>query len=245
MSSDSTRVARFADVTPSNRRCPSWIAKQHKPTQVEAPKTARLPREFLAAFQREIQSASEVPPGGLPPRGEFEPDRELASSVRHEAPKSRPSSLPPAPSPEPAGPDPRMLEGLTQAIEQVVQVRADVLAQTASQLAELAVMIARRVIARELSISPNVVHGLVSEGLDALGAHDRVVVRLGAGFSDLREEVQARLLRGGAACEVRVDGALAQWGCVVETELGSVDESVESRLATLLQALKPDSNPPG
>ncbi len=130
------------------------------------------------------------------------------------------------------------------AIEQVMQSRAEVLAQTASQLAELAVMIARRVIARELSIGAEVVHSLVAEGLDALGNHDRVLVRLGGGFSELRDDVQSRLLRNGASCEVRVDTSLAKWGCVVETELGRVDESVESRLATLLQALKPDSNPP-
>jgi flagellar biosynthesis/type III secretory pathway protein FliH len=33
---------------------------------------------------------------------------------------------------------------------------------------------------------------------------------------------------------------------VVETELGRVDESIESRISTLLQALRPESDaPPG
>jgi flagellar biosynthesis/type III secretory pathway protein FliH len=40
---------------------------------------------------------------------------------------------------------------------------------------------------------------------------------------------------------VRLDASLEEYGCVVETELGSVDESIESRIATLLNALKPDA----
>ena len=186
-----------------------------------------------------------MPPPPPPPAPPEEAEPPQVETVA--LPEAVASILPPAPAPEEEAepePDPRLVEALMGAIEQVMQSRAEVLAQTASQLAELAVMIARRVIARELSIGAEVVHSLVAEGLDALGNHDRVLVRLGGGFAELREDVQSRLLRNGASCEVRVDMSLAKWGCVVETELGRVDESVESRLATLLQALKPDSNPP-
>lgn len=251
MSSESPPVARFADVTPGKRKCPSWLAKSDTGPDVHPPRPGALPREFLAAFQREIESASELPPAALAPS--IPPHKDVAAQDAVAAELSRAHELasilppPPVPASEPASAldaDPEVVEALLGAVEQVMQARADVLARTANQLAELAVMIARRVIARELSISAAVVHDLIAEGLDALGAHDRITVRLGEGFAELRDEVQARLLRNGAACEVRLDGNLGAWGCVVETELGSVDESVEARLATLLQALKPDSSPP-
>ena len=230
MSSERHRTAAFLDVTPPGRRCPSWVAKQRVSiTESSVPVPASLPQEFVQALHREIAAASERPP---------------PEELRH-APavvEPTPSELVPPPRPSV---DPRLTEAMVDAIEQLTTVRAELLAQTASQLAELAAIIAQRVIARELSIDPRIIHDLVSEGVEALGQHDRLLVRLGSGFVDLLDEVEERLSSEPGAVDVRLDSSLSPYGCVVETELGRVDESVEERLATLLQALKPESSPPG
>ena len=113
----------------------------------------------------------------------------------------------------------------------------------ASPINPLAAVIARRVIARELTVRPELVLDLVREGLEALGKHDRVLVRLGPAFENQRAQLEQRLLDRGSRAEVRVEPQLHDHACLVETELGQVDESVETRLATLLQALRPDSQP--
>ena len=142
--------------------------------------------------------------------------------------------------------DPEATHAFEQAIELLVAERSRVLEQTASQLGELATIIARRVIAHEISLNPSIVAGLVNEGLAALGAHDRVLVRVGSAFDEARRSLEQRLADRGAHAEVRLDESLTEYGCIVETELGRVDESIESRIATLLQALRPDSDsPPG
>ena len=82
---------------------------------------------------------------------------------------------------------------------------------------------------------------MVREGLEALGKHDRVVIRLGQGFESQRASLEQRLLDRGARAEVRIEPQLPDHACLIETDLGQVDESVETRLATLLQALRPDS----
>ena len=44
-------------------------------------------------------------------------------------------------------------------------------------------------------LNPNIVAGLVNEGLAALGAHDRVLVRIGSAFRDARaRELGERLM---------------------------------------------------
>jgi flagellar biosynthesis/type III secretory pathway protein FliH len=43
---------------------------------------------------------------------------------------------------------------------------------------------------------------------------------------------------------VTIDANLPDYGCIVKTEFGEVDESVEKRLEHLLEALKPDSEVP-
>ncbi|HYP88528.1 MAG TPA: FliH/SctL family protein, partial [Polyangiaceae bacterium] len=98
--------------------------------------------------------------------------------------------------------------------------------------------------AHEISLNPQIVAGLVNEGLSALGAHDRVLVRIGSAFAAARANLEQRLADRGAHAEVRLDQTLTEYGCVVETELGRVDESIESRISTLLQALRPESDAP-
>ena len=139
--------------------------------------------------------------------------------------------------------DTELSHAFEEAVELLGQERQRVFEATASQLAELAAVIARRVIAREISLHPELVCDLVREGLEALGKHDRVLVRLGSGFESQRSSLAQRLGDRGSRVEVRVESNLPEHACLVETELGQVDESVETRLATLLHALRPDSQP--
>lgn len=243
MSDRAARAVAFLNVTPERRRQPSWIAKQRgdMPAVVVAG-PPRLPREMVAAFQQELNM---FPESVLPPAADEPPIESMVSEAepaRHAEPTEELADEPYLH--EPPLPDPDLLAGLIEAVEQLARTRSEVLDATAGQLAELATLIARRVIAHELSVSPDVVEGLVREGLDALGEHDRVSIRVGSGFGAAIEPMKQRLSANGQSVAVRVDAGLADFACVVETELGVVDESIEARLASLLQALKPDSAPP-
>lgn len=130
------------------------------------------------------------------------------------------------------------------ALLDLANARAVLYETAAHQLAELATTIARRVIAHELSLNPAIVRNLVEEGMHALERQDRLFVRVGREFASLRDVLAAQLAGQSEHVDVVVDPTLADYGCVVETEHGWVDESVETRLATLLQALHADSGAP-
>jgi Flagellar assembly protein FliH len=237
---EAPRRAKFAQVPAAARRQPSWLpSSQRSAAKRDSPslKPPRLPAEFVDAVRQEL--------------GEM-PQQERRSVRPSEA--ARPPSLPPPdafpenePRPLNVAPVPTVDPELTHAFEEAVGLlineRQRVFEQTASQLAELAAVIARRVIAREISLHPQLVFDLVREGLDALGKHDRVVIRLGQGFESQRAALEQRLLDRGSRADVRIEPQLSEHACLVETELGQVDESVETRLATLLHALRPDSQP--
>lgn len=238
---ETPRRAKFAQVPATARRQPSWLpSSQRAHAKRESPslKPPRLPSEFVDAVRQEL---------GEMPQQERRPLRPSEAA-------QRPPSLPPPdafPANEPhpltvapvATVDPELTHAFEEAVELLIQERQRVFEQTASQLAELAAVIARRVIAREISLHPQLVFDLVREGLDALGKHDRVVIRLGQGFEAQRASLEQRLQDRGSRAEVRVEPQLPDHACLVETDLGQVDESVETRLATLLHALRPDSQP--
>jgi vacuolar-type H+-ATPase subunit E/Vma4 len=131
---------------------------------------------------------------------------------------------------------------IREAVAHAEATRDQQFAEAEERLVELAVHVARRVIARELSLDPHIVVGLVREGLTALGERDRVVVRVGTFFRDMREEIEQKLGGTKLRCEVVVDPSLSRSGCVVETDLGRVDESIDVRLENLLEALAASGN---
>lgn len=247
---EAPRRAKFAHVTGGARKHPSWLPSSQKTPPAAAPSPPRrdspslrpppLPSEFVEAVRQELgdmppqERPSIRPPApGAPPRPATIPPPERHFAV--EPPATAQVQLP-----VPVV-DPELTEAFEEAVELLAVERQRVFEQTASQLAELAAVIARRVIAREISLRPELVFGLVREGLEALGKHDRVLIRLGTGFEGQRDMLEQRLLDRGSRAEVRVEAQLPEYACLVETELGQVDESVETRLATLLHALRPDS----
>ena len=200
---------------------------------------APVPEEFVRAMRRSLREST-VPPSDMA--------RELAANeeiLERMSRSLRPSELPPRPSgPNSADPPPALQRGFREAVEQLAGAREALLETTASQLAKLATMIARRVIARELTLAPDIVEGLVREALDALSEDDVVDVRVGRGFVTAVDGLEQKLAQDIGRCRVSIDPNLADYGCVVKTEFGEVDESVEKRLEHLLEALKPDSEVP-
>jgi len=228
--------ALFADVNSEKRRVPSWV-----PSRAEAErerrnepslKPPRLPSEFVSAVRHELGQELRARPSMPPPeaRRSERPQQSLPP-----APQPAVAAAAPPPAPPPPVVDPALIQAFEQAVLQLSEARERVLSETAGQLAELSVLIARRVIGRELSLDPTLVRGIVREGLEALGQHQRMSVRLGKAFAAAEGALSADLERMGETFEIHIDPLLPPYGCLVETELGHVDESIETRIDTLLQ----------
>jgi len=124
-----------------------------------------------------------------------------------------------------------------EAVRNLVSAHEQLSEELSNRSVELAILVARRVVARELQTQPDIVTDLVREGLEVLNVRDRVRVHLGSEFAVLKDELVAHFSAAGTMIDANLDLTLPPYGCVVETEVGSVDESIESRLATLLEAL--------
>lgn len=246
--SEKATPACFADVGAPERRIPSWIAKdpgQHqspsqRPGSAERFLSARpVAREPVASPSRAegspMGATSERPPSGRPPsRRPSHP-----SNSRH---SMSPSELEAIISERAAQRvHVELLDGkraaLGEAIESLDQARRDLLYGAEPRLIELSVLIAKRIIARELKTQPELVADLVREGIDALASRDKLRVKLGTRFAVTAVMVSEQLAARGIDVELSIAPNLSEYGCVVESEIGRVDESVESRIAALLEAI--------
>lgn len=130
---------------------------------------------------------------------------------------------------------------LVEALESLDQARRDMLYAAEPRLIELAVLVAKRVIARELKNSSETVADLVREGVDALAVRDKVRLTLGSGFAQAAAMATEQLAVRGIEVDVRVSTTLSEYGCIVETDIGRVDESIEARLDLLIQSIERES----
>lgn len=239
------QAARFRDVSAPKKADLSWArpATEPDPGSLKPP---RVPSMDVGAAEAEAPAELESAA-----RPSIPPPPSVAGMKTHDSGQHQLELEPPPRRRDTMVDDivPRAEEeafvAIREAVARAEETREQQFADAESRLVELALLVARRVIAREVSLDPSVVVGLVREGMAALGERDRLVVRVGTFFRDMRDELQEKLGGAKLRCEVIVDPSLGRAGCVVETDLGRVDESVDTRLQNLIAALSAGSKRAG
>ncbi len=133
--------------------------------------------------------------------------------------------------------------GLAAVTELLAAARAaSVRAQQSAEaeLRTLAVRIAERILGRELSLSPDAVIDIAAEALSHAGSPREVLLRVHPDDLMALERGRPRLLERCARAQVvqlRADPGVSRGGCIVETELGTVDARLPLQLAAIERAL--------
>jgi flagellar assembly protein FliH len=119
-------------------------------------------------------------------------------------------------------------------------LRDGALAEAERTIARLALSAAERLFGESLDVSPERIAAIVGDGLSRARRARDVVVRVHPDDAGQLASLKASIAaRAGCPADfaVRVDPALTRGGCVVETELGTVDARLETRLDALARAL--------
>ena len=232
----------FDDVTKRQRRQPSWLSHGRHlgaPVPVSLPRPPLVPSEMAGTLPQQVA----IPNAAVPKQLKQE-HRDAPLPMTGDA--SRPSM-------SPAEFESLVAErSMRQAVEQHLEVGRNAVAEALQRIedahkqmvndltaraVELATLLAKRVIARELHTQRDIVVDLVREALDVLNSRDRIRVHLGSEFAVMQNALIEHYSAMSTLIDVIVDETLPAYGCVVETDVGSVDESIESRLAALLDSI--------
>ena len=134
--------------------------------------------------------------------------------------------------------------GLAAVTELLVGARAAasrVRSASAAELRVLAVRIAEKIIGRELAHRPEAIVDIVAEALGNVGAARQVTVRCHPDDLQALERGRPRLLERctrSPAVHLRADATVGRAGCVVETELASLDARLSTQLDAIERALR-------
>ena len=108
-------------------------------------------------------------------------------------------------------------------------------------LRALAVRIAERILGRELQLHPDAVTDIAGQALAQAGSPRDVLLRVHPDDLKALERGRPRLLERCARAQViqlRPDPTIGRGGCIVETELGTVDARLPLQLEAIERALR-------
>jgi flagellar assembly protein FliH len=140
-----------------------------------------------------------------------------------------------------------MLRRVAQTIDELSQLRRTIIRDTERQMVQLALALARRVVVREISLDPDLVAALAHVAVERLGDQSPATIRLHP-----EDFATVAAHRGeqweGTQVSVLPDPAVQRGGCVVESDFGLIDASIDAQFAELSRALLGDPstvNSPG
>ncbi|MEO8099779.1 MAG: FliH/SctL family protein [Acidobacteriota bacterium] len=129
-----------------------------------------------------------------------------------------------------------VLEQLGETIESLATTRAALFHSAQSDVLRLAMAIARRILHRELLISPDALGGIIVVVLERLEDQDVHRVRVHPSMVVRIEELLISRT-GRRKVQVVSDETLSLGGCVFETQHGAVNAGIESQLSEIERGL--------
>jgi flagellar assembly protein FliH len=128
-----------------------------------------------------------------------------------------------------------MLRRVAQTLEELGGLRQTLMQETERQMVQLSLALARRVVHREVTLDPELAAALAHVALEKLGTRTPATIRLNP--DDYTIVAQDGERWGGAAVTVVPDPAISRGGCLVESDFGCIDATIERQFDELTRAL--------
>lgn len=128
-------------------------------------------------------------------------------------------------------------------IEEARQTKLEMMKSSESDMVRLAMAVAKKVIAGELITNPNIIINVLREALSFLDSADNIKVYVNQRDMDrilevMKTETFSDIGNSDPGIELRSDNKISSGGCVLESELGSVDARYETRVENIKKAIQ-------
>ena len=131
------------------------------------------------------------------------------------------------------------IEQLKKMITQVADQRHDFIESTESDLVALAFDVAEKLVHHQIS-NDDVIYHTIKSMLDYTVDHEKVLIRVHpeelAKLEPHREEFLSQI-KGVELLDIIEDSNIDQGGCLLETNLGTIDAQIDTQFAQAKQAL--------
>jgi len=125
---------------------------------------------------------------------------------------------------------------ISETVAGLANARLSLFRSAQGDMLRLAIAVARRILHREIMMSPDVLGGVISVALERIEENDLHTLRVHPSFVDrINEHLSGRI--SSRKLQVVADPVLPLGGCVFETQHGNVDAGIESQLSEIERGL--------
>lgn len=133
-----------------------------------------------------------------------------------------------------------LIATLSTAVDEVRKIRQVIVEKHQDQVIEILVLIAERIIHRQIHLNPEVVLDTVRQACSHLAETEEIRIRLHpSDFEYIRdiERIVASHLTGKRNLHFIEDSTLERGGVIIDTEFGEVDASIRSQIEHMKEVL--------
>jgi flagellar assembly protein FliH len=128
-----------------------------------------------------------------------------------------------------------MLRRVAQTLEELGNLRKTLMQQSERQMVQLALTLARRVVQREISLDPELIAAMAHVAIKKLGVSNPSTIRLHPDDYTIVARDGDRW--SGSNVSVVPDPSIARGGCMVESDFGTIDGSLDRQFDEMARAL--------
>ncbi len=140
-----------------------------------------------------------------------------------------------------------VFKALRDGVNGLTDLRDKIMRESEEDLLTLAIMIARKIVQREISLAPEILAGVITAALDAVSDADRVTIRLNPEDYALVSSDRERYITGiGRDSQVTLspDEQIMRGGCMVDTSTGTIDARIETQLEEIFHRFMEERGTP-
>ncbi len=121
---------------------------------------------------------------------------------------------------------------IIEAVEYMVELREKILHECEDDLLKLSLIVARKIIHREISLDRQIVVNVVAAAVRTVSEQDGIVIRLNPSDYEAVAEKRNFCLSGDEERRLvlKADETVPLGGCMVDTTMGVIDAGIETRL---------------
>ena len=132
-------------------------------------------------------------------------------------------------------------DDLLDAISNLKKARDSVIESAQSQLIEMATLIAEKVIQKQIETDPTLINSVIEGTFDKISGSDRIIFKINPADSDavtaFQPTIESRLV-GVEKISIQQDSTIEPGGCIIETDLGFVDVTIQEKMNLIVQTFK-------
>jgi len=134
-----------------------------------------------------------------------------------------------------------IVESMKKTIESLTDIRGEFFGKAEKEMIDLVAMVSSEIVLKEIREDEKIIADVLRKAVEEIHIQQKIKVRVNPADLENVKNMEEKLIREVEAIkgvEFAADRKITQGGCVIETNIGALDATVESRLMAVHRSLR-------